>query len=151
MLEFIANLSPWWWVAIALAIGALEMATMSAFLIWPALAALLMAGVVLIAPDLSGAATVSIYAILAIVLTFVGRALMQRFGDGGGPETGLNSRSQQLIGRRATVLECDAGNGVVEIDGMRWTAIWEDGSTAAPDTKVSITQADGMTLHVRNA
>lgn len=150
MLDFIANLSPWWWLAIALAIGALEMATMSFFLIWPALAALAMAGVVALWPDMSGAATISIFAILAIVLTFAGRSVVHRFGDGGGPDTGLNNRASQMVGRRARVLECDAGRGVVEIDGMRWSARWEDAGSAAPDSKVDVTGAEGMTLTVAN-
>lgn len=150
MLDFIANMSPWWWVAFALALGAVEMATMSFFLIWPALAALLMAGVVVAWPDLSGAALVAIFAILAIGLTFLGRSILVRFGDGGGPDSSLNSRSKQLIGRRATVLEWNGGDGIVEIDSIRWKAVWEDTGAAETDGKVNVTKADGMVLTVRN-
>ncbi len=148
--DFVAGISPWWWVAFALALGAIEMATMSFFLIWPALAALVMAVIVAMVPDMSGEAILALFAAVAIALTFAGRALVLRFGDGGGPETNLNNRSSALVGRRATVLEWDGGRGNVEIDGMRWAAVWDDTAPAETDGRVKVTAADGMTLHVQN-
>lgn len=150
MLDWVATISPWWWLAFALGLGVVEMSTMSFFLIWPALAALIVAALVALVPGMSGAVIVTIFAVLSVALTFAGRSIMSRFGDGGGPDTGLNSRSQQLIGRRATVLDWDGGSGSVEVDGIRWKAIWDDASPASADGKVQITQADGMTLHVKN-
>lgn len=150
MFATIAEISPWWWLAFALALGAIEMATMSFFLIWPALAALIMAGVVALGPGWSGEAITAFYAVLAIALTFAGRAVVRRWGDGGGAETSLNSRSAQLVGRKATVLEWVDGHGAVEIDGTRWSAKWIDDARAAPAASVTVTDADGMTLMVRN-
>jgi len=147
--SWIAALSPWWWVAFGIALGAIEMATMSFFLIWPALAALLMAGVVAIAPPMSGEMIVALWAILSIALTFLGRSLMHRYGDGGEPESNLNSRSARLVGRKAQVLDWAHGEGSVEIDGMRWKAISENRDAAALAGPVEIISADGMTLTVR--
>lgn len=149
--EWVSNLSPWWWVAFGIGLGAVEMATMSFFLIWPALAALIVALVVAMVPTLSGEALVSIWAILSIALTFAGRSLMNRFGDGGEPQSNLNSRSKQLIGRKAKVLTWELGEGAVEIDGMRWRAVADNGGTFIVDTPVSIIKADGMTLTVTSA
>ncbi len=146
--QWVADLSPWWWVAFGIGLGAVEMATMSFFLIWPALAAVLMAIVVAVAPPMSGEAIVSIWAILSIALTLVGRSLMQRFGDGGEPVSTLNSRGQQLIGRQAKVLNWDHGEGAVEIDGMRWKAVGEHGASFIAGAPVNVVAADGMTLTV---
>jgi len=130
--QWVANLSPWWWVAFGIGLGAVEMATMSFFLIWPAL-------------------VVSTWAILSVGLTFAGRSYMNRFGDGGEPETALNNRSKQLVGRQAKVLSWDHGEGAVEIDGMRWRAVAENGGAFINNTPVNIVKAEGMTLTVTSA
>ena len=73
LFDWIAGLSPWWWVAFGIGLGALEMATGSFFLIWPALAAIAMAINIAIGPSFSGEVIVILYAGLSIVLTFLGR------------------------------------------------------------------------------
>jgi len=107
--QWVANLSPWWWVAFGIGLGAVEMATMSFFLIWPALGAIVMALIVAFGPPMSGEAIVSLWAILSIALTFAGRSFMNRFGDGGEPTSNLNARSKQLVGRKAKVLSWEHG------------------------------------------
>ena len=144
--DFLEGISPWWWVAFGVALGAVEMATMSFFLIWPALAALLMAFILWIAPGMSGEAQIMIFAIASVALTFLGRSVLNRYGDGGAPETALNKRSEQLVGRRAKVLMSDGHEGSVEIDGVRWRAKWDARHNGA--THVKIDAADGMTLSV---
>ena len=76
ILEFLNGISPWYWVAFALALGALEMATFSFFLIWPALASLIVAILLAASPELSPAVQVSVFAIGAIFLTFAGRFMV---------------------------------------------------------------------------
>jgi membrane protein implicated in regulation of membrane protease activity len=145
---FLAGISPWWWVAFGVALGALEMATMSFFLIWPGLAAIAMAGVLLLAPDASGNAQIVIFAILAIALTFAGRMLMHRYGDRGA-DTGLNDRAAQMIGRHAVVADFTGPEGHVTIDGVRWQARWPAGETAVAGDTVEIARSEGMTLFVK--
>ena len=82
MFGFLQAMSPWWWVAFAVALGALEMATMSFFLIWPALAALVLALVHWLMPGLGGEVQVVLFAALAVAMTFAGRGLLNRYGDG---------------------------------------------------------------------
>jgi inner membrane protein len=148
-LQMLTGMSPWWWVILAFALGSLEMATMSFFLIWPGLAALAMAGVLVLAPNMSGTMQIALFAILSIVLTFAGRYLLNKYGDGGAAsDQTINNRAAQLIGRSAKVLEFDNGNGVVEIDGMRWRAQWAEGQTSPPGQSVRITQADAMVVYV---
>jgi membrane protein implicated in regulation of membrane protease activity len=149
IITILEGISPWWWVAFALALGAVEMATTSFFLIWPALAALCVAGMLAIWPNLYGTAQVSTFAGLGILFTFIGRALMRRYGDFG-EETlpDLNQRSRELVGRSAKVLDFSDGQGTIEVDGLRWRALWREGESAAPGDKVRITGANGMILTV---
>lgn len=146
-LSILEGISPWWWVAFAFALGSLEMATMSFFLIWPGLAALLMAGLLVTSPSVSGELQISIFAVLSVLLTFGGRHLFRNFGDGGGSDT-LNRRSDQIVGRMAEVLDCANGEGAVRIDGMRWRATWTSGKSAKAGDRVRIVRADGMQLFV---
>jgi membrane protein implicated in regulation of membrane protease activity len=149
-LDILEGLSPWWWVAAAFLIGALEMLTGTAVLIWVALAALVMAAVLATVPGLSGELQITLFAALSVALTFAGRWALIRFGDGFAHNSTLNQRSNRLIGRSAKVLEVEVGSnsGVVEIDGMRWRATWSDGQNLTMGDPVRIKTAEGMTLGV---
>ncbi len=70
LFSFLQGISPWWWLAFGVALGAVEMATMSFFLIWPAIGAAIIAGVLLVLPDLAPNAQIALFAVLAVVLTF---------------------------------------------------------------------------------
>ena len=149
MFEWLEALSPWWWVAFGIGLGAVEMATMSFFLIWPAIAAIVMAVILWIAPGMQGEVQIATFAVLAVVLTFAGRSYLKKFGDGA-PESLLNDRSAQIVGRQAKVTEFALGVGQVELDGLNWTANWPEGQSAEVGQVVKITSADGMSVSVEN-
>jgi membrane protein implicated in regulation of membrane protease activity len=147
--DILKGISPWYWFAFALALGALEMATFSFFLIWPALAALVVGGVLLASPATSGPAQISIFAIGTIAMTALGRFLFLRYGDGGGTDDMLlNKRGQRFIGRTAIVIEFANGQGYVEVEGMRWRAIWPADQPSQQGDHVRVIRADGMVLGV---
>lgn len=144
---FLQGVSPWWWVALAIGLIAIEMLTFSFFLIWPGLAAVVVAVILWIVPDLSGNLQVMLYAIISLVLTLAGRAWVQ--GREPVSASGLNERSSQMIGRRALVIDgfdrSDLGN--VEVDGIRWRARMEPGAEPPRSgATLRITGAEGMTL-----
>jgi len=148
-LDILNGISPWWWVAFALALGALEMATMSFFLIWPALSALVVAGLLAATPNLSAEAQISTFAIAAVILTILGRIVINRYGDGGGNEESiLNDRGKRFIGRTGTILEFANGHGIVEVEGMRWRASFPQDAKGDIGETVRIVGADGLTLQV---
>jgi len=69
--EWVATASPWLWLALGIMLVALEILVPSFVVIWPGLAAMLMALLVWLAPGLSGQALVALFAALSIVLLFV--------------------------------------------------------------------------------
>ena len=151
LLQMLDGMSPWWWVIVGFALGSLEMATMSFFLIWPGLAGLAMAGLMILAPNMTGRLQIALFAILSIILTFLGRYLLRKYGDGAAAtDQTINNRAAQLVGQSAKVLEFNSGHGVVEINGMRWRAQWAAKQKSAPGQSVRITQADAMLLYVEN-
>ncbi len=149
-LHMLDGMSPWWWVIVAFALGSIEMATMTFFLIWISLAALCMAGLLLLAPNMSGALQISLFAIISLLLTFAGRFLMNKYGNSEGDQT-TNNRAAQLINQSAKVLEFENGTGVVEIDSIRWRAQWPTNQSSEIGDSVRITQADAMLLYVEGS
>jgi membrane protein implicated in regulation of membrane protease activity len=144
----LTGISPWWWVAAALALGIVEVLTFSFFLIWPGLAALVVAIAMWLVPDLSGTMQILIFAILSVIFTLLGRQfVLNRKPTSETP--GLNQRSAQLVGRNAVVIDgfASGGLGNVEVDGMRWRARMSAGATRpASGQTLEVVDTDGMTL-----
>ena len=64
------GISPWWWVALAILLAAIEMLTVTTLLVWSATAAALTALALWLAPGLGWAGQVALFAVLSIALTF---------------------------------------------------------------------------------
>ena len=138
--------SPWWWIALAVAIGAVEMLTFTYFLIWFSLAAFATGVVLWLAPGLSGAEQLAVFAVLSLALTIAGRFALSKMRATPSEAPGLNRRAEKLIGRRGKALEdFDNVDGVVVVDGVRWRARLAQGA-ARRDAPVTVIDADGMTL-----
>lgn len=142
--DWVANASPWLWLALGILLIAVEILAPSFVVIWPGLAALCMALLTWLIPSLSGQSLIAIFAGLSIVLLFGGRAIMARF-EQEEPQTMLNARGKNLIGREAKVLSVDGTQGKVEIDGVQWPATWE-GVAPEVDQWVQISEANGVNL-----
>lgn len=138
--------SPWWWIALAAAIGAAEMLTFSYYLIWPALAALAVGGALWVAPGTSGSAQVALFAVLSVALTVAGRYFLAHRRVEEPAVGGLNERSVQMIGRTGEALAAfEHAEGLVTIDGVRWRARLTAGEAPAGQA-LRVTGAEGMTL-----
>ena len=146
--DFLNGISPWWWVAAALALGTIEILTFSFFLIWPAIAAFLVAVLMWIFPEMTGAIQILIFAVASAVLTLIGRQwVMTKKPTSDNP--GLNNRASALIGRNAVLIEDLAGTalGNVEVDGIRWRArLDKPEGTAASGASLRIHGTEGMVL-----
>ncbi len=137
--------SPWWWIALAIAVGAVEMLTFTYFLIWIALAALAV-GLTMVGIPLGGQEQVIAFAILSILFTIAGRYVMKRMRHTPSDTPGLNRRSEQLIGRRGKALsDFENDEGLVVIDDVRWRARLAIGSISKGESLVVI-DVEGMQL-----
>ncbi|WP_112321206.1 NfeD family protein [Oceanibium sediminis] len=146
--DLLEGLSPWWWVAFGVTLMALEMLTLSFFLIWPGLAAIAMAVLLGMAPTMPGEVQLALYGSLAVAATFTGRLIVRRFGDGGAPVSTLNDRGAQMVGRHGTLLSSTDGEATVEIDGVHWRA--RLAAPAEAGTRIEVIGAKGMMLTVRS-
>ena len=147
LFNVLEGLSPWWWVAFGVTLGALEMATMSFFLIWPGIAAIVMAVIVWAFPTMPGEVQVVVFAAISVALTYVGRAKFLDHADHPAPN-GLNERSNRLIGMQGKVLSFENGEGKIEVEGIPWVAKWESG-TSAVGGSVTVSQTRGTVLMVK--
>lgn len=148
MLEFLEGISPIWWVIAALALGAAEMLSATTFLLWPALSALAMGGILALFPDLSGEAQASLFAILGIVLTIAGRYATLRFGRARKSTGSLNDPAMRAVGQMAQVISFEHGEGKVRVNGVRWHARCGPGKEPEAGDTVKVTSAEGSTLFV---
>lgn len=143
--------SPWLWLTLALALGAVELVATSFFLIWVALAAVGVAGALALAPGLGGTEQAVLFAVLSVAFTFAGRRyLAARAGRSAG-RPALNRRGAALIGRHAKVAEAFDGDfGAVQIDGALWRARLAkgDGEGIALGDQLVIHGVDGAVLLV---
>lgn len=149
LVDLLTGISPWWWVALAMGLIAVEMLTLSFFLIWPALSALVVALTLSAVPNLSAPWQMLLFACFALIFTLLGRSVIYASGDGAdGPDHQINRRSDQLIGRQARVIRFAAGEGTVEIDGIPWRAVSEAPNAPSTGDTVRITGCAGTLLHV---
>ena len=146
--SFLDGASPWWWVALGLGLGVIELATFSFFLIWPGLAAIAVGAVLWLAPGMSGTTQIILFAVLSVVFTMAGRWwVLSRKPQSQAPD--LNNRAAQMIGRNAVVVDgfLGGGTGNVEVDGVRWRArLAGDGEQPSPGSVMTVSSAEGMTL-----
>lgn len=107
----------WAWVAAAAVFLAVEVATGTTYLLWPAAAAGVVA--LLAALQLPPGIDAAVFAVLTIALTLVGRRYVRRMHDG--PD--INDPKHRLIGRRGAAAGAfERGEGRVFVDGKEWAA-----------------------------
>jgi inner membrane protein len=140
--------SAWAFVIVGFVLVALEMMAPGFFLIWLGLAAIIV-GIVNFAVALPWEANGILFALLAVVLVFVGKRLTWRKGDDEATVMHLNQRANALIGRVATLDQpIVGGEGRVRFDDAIWTAKGPDLPIGA---KVKVVGAAGKVLSVEGA
>lgn len=150
---FLDNISPWWWVAFGIALGSVEVATGTTYLLGPAVAALVVGGLIFLQPDLGGILQVTIFGASVLLSVVIAWFVTRRMKPSGGLH-GLNRRGDALTGRMAEVTApFRAGVGSVSIDGVVWRARLEgeqahDAEQPGPGSSLRIAGVEGATLRV---
>ncbi|HEY0102385.1 MAG TPA: NfeD family protein [Brevundimonas sp.] len=141
---------PYWiWLALGVALLAIEAAFSTEWLLWPAVAAGMVAVATAIGLPLSVIGEVALFAVVTVILTLLSRRLIQRVNPTDSPD--INAREGRLVGQRAQVVQPFVnGRGRVFVSGAEWIAEIEGVGPLAGETVV-VESIDGPKLKVRAA
>lgn len=112
--------APWHWLVLAMVLLALELAGTGGFLLWVGIAAAITAALLWLLPDMSVAAQLAWFAVMAVVSAFAWwQYLRSRKPD---PHSlKLNRRAEQFVGQRGVITEAVvAGRGRARIGDTTW-------------------------------
>lgn len=142
------DLHPLWiWLAIAAALLAVEVATGSGWLLWPAASAAAV-GVMLKVVDLPLAGALMAFALLTIASTLLARRYFPRREEASGGD--INDGAGRLPGQRGrAVADFTGGAGRVFVDGKEWAADSIDGAAIAAGAPIEVVGVSGAKLSVR--
>ena len=137
----------WVWLAVAAIFLAIEVATGTGWLLWPAAAGLLVGLLTLVvAPGLP--IELGLFAVLTIATTYLSRRFLRPVLDANNPD--VNDPSLRLVGRDGEVLDgFQNGKGRVFVDGKEWAAVAPEGAAPAAGQKVLVVSVEGAVLTVR--
>ena len=138
----------WTWIAVGAVFLVGELMTGSGWLLWPAGAAALTAAVSAVRP-LGWPAEIVLFAVAAIVATYVGRRFL-RPARKAGPD--INDPALRLVGQRGEAAAAfTGGHGRVFVDGKEWAAELEGGGDLPARAAVTVTGIlGGARLKVRS-
>lgn len=140
-------LHPFWvWLAVAAVFLAVEVATGTGWLLWPAASAFVVGAVgQLLHPGLL--AELGLFAALTIASTLLAKRYLRPVLEPRSPD--LNDPLHRLVGQRGQVLSTfEQGRGRVFVDGKDWAAETDE-PIPAISQEVVVTGVDGSVLKVR--
>ena len=125
--DWLLNVGPYHWLALAAVLIGLEMVMPTQYLIWPGIAAAV-TGLLAFLIAFGWTAQLSVFAVLSVALVAASHYWPKATVAPGIVST-LNQRTDQMIGRTATVVEdFHHGQGAVTVGDTRWSAQSADGS-----------------------
>jgi hypothetical protein len=140
----------WVWIALAAALLAIEVATGSGWMLWPAGSAAVV-GVLVVYAGLSFSQAALVFALLTISSALLARRYLPKslFHHAVG---GVNDNVGRLVGQEARVVSAFKGrSGRVFIDGKEWAAELDGGEAPEAGAHVEVTGVTGAHLRVRGA
>ncbi len=147
LLELHAAQPYWIWLALGVILLAIEAAFSTEWLLWPAVAAGVVAVVTALGLPLGLLGEVLLFAVLTVAATLLSRRLIQRVNPTDHPD--INARDSRLIGQRAQVVQAFVdGRGRVFVSGAEWVAEIEGAAPLAGES-VIVEGFDGPRLRVR--
>lgn len=110
------------WLVIGIVLVVAEIMSMTFFLLWPALAAFVIAVITWVFPEFSLIGQIIAFAFLTSILLFPGRKLVLPFMSGNGVSP-LNDKMSKLIGQKVIVVSSEGLDARVKIGDSEWSAI----------------------------
>ncbi|MBO6781803.1 MAG: NfeD family protein [Alphaproteobacteria bacterium] len=139
----------WHWWALGVLLIGIEVFAASTLLLWPAISAFVLGGILLVDPNFDWRFQLLLFAVLAIGSS-IGWQMWLRKHPTATDHPMLNTRGRSYVGRRVTLVEgLDNGRGRIRIDDTWWQAAVEDGATLKPGGVIEVADTDGATLIVR--
>lgn len=149
LLEIYAAHAFWAWIALGAAILAVEVATGSGWLLWPAAAAAVVGAVTWFA-GLSLPVSMLLFALLTMVTTLLARRYLPRSLTDHGHD--INDNVGRLVGHHGrAVAAFDGRAGRVFIDGKEWAAELAEDAALEAGARVEVVGVHGSRLRVRVA
>lgn len=146
------DVRPWHWLALGAILVGVEIVSTTFYFLWPGIAAALVGLLLYFFPNLGPNSQIILFAVMAVVSTFLWKRYAPKSWTSTEPLTTLNRRAAQYEGRRAKVaVSFSGGRGAILIDDTRWSAVTADGSDPAAGETVLVTGADGTVLKVTKA
>lgn len=139
----------WVWLAIGGVILAVEVATGTGWLLWPAVCAALVGLFTLTGIDIGLGGEIALFSVLTIATTLIAKRHLPSWAKADSAD--INDRSGQLVGQTAEVVGAFAdGRGRVLVGGAEWLAEVDDGAEVATGGKVKVIRVvDGARLKVK--
>ncbi|MDG3578768.1 NfeD family protein [Rhizobium sp. YJ-22] len=145
---FIAEVGPWSWWLLGLALLAAELVMPGVFLVWIGAAAIAIGALSLMVWDKAFWAwevQALLFAALSVAFVFIGRRMLSS-GANVSDQPLLNQRGQSLVGRTATLHEpIREGRGRIRLDDTFWTV---QGPDLPAGTRVRVARSNGGDLMV---
>lgn len=146
-MDWLSSLEPHWgWLALGLLLAAAEMAIPGVFLIWLALAALIVGLLAWVLPT-TFPLQVGLFAVLSILSVFAGKRYLAR-NPIKGADPMMNDRGARLNGEMVVVTQIiEGGTGRVRHGDSEWLV---KGPDAEPGTRMRVCGHDGAVLIVEH-
>ena len=135
----------YFWLAIAVGAGLLEMLTPQLVSIWFCVGALISLGCAALSAELW--LQIVVFVVSSVALVFMTRPIYKKYVM---PKV-TATNSDALIGKTAVVIEDidnDSAVGLAKVSGQVWSALSENGTKISKDTKVTIVDIQGVKLIV---
>jgi len=149
VLDLYASQPFWFWLALGVALLAVESALSTEWLLWPAVAAGVVAVLTAFGLRFGFWGDAGVFAVLTIITTMASSRFIKRVNPSDSPD--INDRQERLVGQRARVVEAFVdGRGRVFVSGAEWAAEIVGEAPPVGDS-VIVESAAGSALKVRLA
>jgi inner membrane protein len=139
------DISFWYWLIAGGFFIILEVLLTAGFFLWMGVAAVIVAGILMMFPELGWEVQLVIFSALSIASVLIWKARLKKYPTPTEDGT-LNNRAQQYVGRSFSLSDPIVnGLGRIHVDDSFWAVAGDDCELG---TKVRVVSAQGVTLNV---